>query len=90
MTDPPLDTPARMPYNTKVIKGSTRHTMNNTECVQGIVIDICSRSFLLLGDQGDEKFVECDSVDEFMNVLNYVTENLEDDQIEYADLAVSS
>ena len=85
-----VDTPARMPYNTKVIKGSTRHTMNNTECVQGIVIDICSRSFLLLGDQGDEKFVECDSVNEFMNVLNYVTENLEDDQIEYADLAVSS
>jgi len=85
-----LDTPAQMPYNTKVIKGSTPHIMNNTECVQGIVIDICTRSFLLLGDQGDEKFVECGTIDEFMNVLNYVTQNLEDDQIEYADLAVSS
>jgi len=83
-----LDTPAQMPYNTKVIKGSTPHIMNNTECVQGIVIDICTRSFLLLGDQGDEKFVECGTIDEFMNVLNYVTQNLEDDQIEYADLAV--
>ena len=77
-----------MPYNTKVIKGTTRHTMNNTECVQGIVIDICTRSFLLLGDEGDERMVECDTVDEFMNVLDYVTLNLEEDQIEYADLAI--
>jgi hypothetical protein len=84
-----LDTRAQMPYNTKVIKGSTPHTMNNTECVQGIVIDICTRSFLLIGDQGDEKFVECGTVDEFMNVLNYVTSNLDEDQIKYAELSVS-
>ena len=77
-----------MPYNTGVIKGLPP-TMNNTaEYVQGIVIDICTRSFLLLSDQGDEKFVECDTVDQFMNVLEVVTANLEDDQIEYADLAV--
>ena len=64
--------------------------MNNTaEYVEGIVIDICSRSFLLLSDQGDERMVQCDSVDEFMNVLEVVTDNLNDDQIEYAKLAVS-
>ena len=64
--------------------------MNNTaEYVEGIVIDICSRSFLLLSDQGDERMVQCDSVDEFMNVLEVVTDHLDDDQIEYAELAVS-
>ena len=64
--------------------------MNNTaEYVEGIVIDICSRSFLLLSDQGDERMVQCDSVDEFMNVLEVVTDNLNDAQIEYAELAVS-
>ena len=64
--------------------------MNNTaEYVEGIVIDICSRSFLLLSDQGDERMVQCDSVDEFMNVLEVVTDNLDDDQIEYAELVVS-
>jgi len=63
--------------------------MNNTaEYVEGIVIDICTRSFMLLSDQGDEKFVECDTVDQFMNVLEVVTANLEDDQIQYADLAI--
>ena len=59
------------------------------EFVQGIVIDVCTRSFLLLSDQGDQKFVECDTVDQFMNVLEVVTANLNDDQIEYAELAVA-
>jgi hypothetical protein len=58
------------------------------ETVQGIVIDLCTRTFLLLSDQGTEKRVECDTVEEFMNVLEVVTENLDPDQIEYADLAI--
>jgi hypothetical protein len=62
---------------------------NTEEFVQGIVIDVCTRSFLLLSDQGDQKFVECDTVDEFMNVLDVVTANLNEDQIEYAELAVA-
>ena len=62
--------------------------MSNTECVQGIVIDVCTRSFLLLSDEGSEKMVQCETVNEFMNVLEVVTANLDEDQIEYADLAV--
>ena len=58
------------------------------EAVQGIVIDVCTRTFLLLSDQGSERLVECDTVDEFMNVLDVVTNNLNPDQIEYADLAI--
>jgi len=83
-----VDTPTQMPYNMWVI--NARHPMQRTEeFVKGIVIDICSRSFLLLSDQGDEKFVECDTVDQFMSVLDVVTSNLNDDQIEYADLAIA-
>ena len=59
------------------------------EYVESIVIDICSRSFLLMSDQGDEKIVECDTTDEFMSVLDVVTANLNDDQIEYAELAIA-
>lgn len=59
------------------------------EYVESIVIDICSRSFLLMSDRGDEKIVECDTTDEFMSVLDVVTANLNDDQIEYAELAVA-
>ena len=64
--------------------------MQSTEqFVDGIVIDICSRSFLLLSDQGEQKMVQCDTTNEFMNVLEVVTSNLDENQIEYADLAVA-
>jgi hypothetical protein len=58
------------------------------ETVKGIVIDVCTRTFLLTSDQGSERMVECETVQEFMNVLEVVTANLDPDQIEYADLAV--
>ena len=58
------------------------------ETVQGIVIDVCSKSFLLLSDQGTTKEVNCDTTEEFMNVLEVVTSNLAPEQIEYADLAI--
>lgn len=58
------------------------------ETVKGIVIDVCTKSFLLLSDQGTTKEVNCDTTEEFMNVLEVVTSNLEPDQIEYADIAV--
>jgi hypothetical protein len=61
--------------------------MNETY-VAGVVIDVCTRSFLLLSDEGDEKMIECDTAEQFMNVLEVCTSNLNDDQIEYADLAV--
>jgi hypothetical protein len=75
-----------MPYNMWVINGTPMSTAQET--VQGIVIDVCTRSFLLLSDQGNEKMVECETVQEFMNVLEVVTANLSEDQIEYADLAI--
>jgi len=61
---------------------------SNTECVQGIVIDVCSKSFLLLSDEGSTKTVQCDNTEEFMNVLEVVTAQLDPEQIEYADLAI--
>ena len=58
--------------------------MNAETYVQGVVIDVCTRTFLLLSDKGDEKVVECENA-----VLEVCTSHLNDDQIEYADLAVA-
>jgi len=69
-----------------VINGTLMSTAQ--ESVLGIVIDVCTRSFLLISDEGNEKTVECETVQEFMNVLEVVTANLEPHQIEYADLAI--
>ena len=82
----PLDTSPKIPYNMGVINGTLMSTAQET--VQGIVIDVCTRTFLLLSDQGSERLVECDTVQEFMNVLEVVTAQLDPEQIEYADLAI--
>ena len=64
--------------------------METETYVEGVVVDICSRSFLLLSDRGDEKFVQCDTAEQFMSVLDVCTEKLNEDQIEYAELAIST
>ena len=64
--------------------------METETFVEGVVVDVCSRSFLLLSDQGDEKFVQCDTAEQFLSVLDVCTEKLNEDQIEYAELAIST
>ena len=71
------------------MRGYSHNEHMNTECLEGIVVDICSRSFLLLSDEGNERFVTCETVKEFTNVLDYVRTNVPPNQIEYADLAIS-
>ena len=80
-----VDTLTQMPYNMGVVKG----TYMTEEMIMGVVIDICSRTFLLLSDQGDFKTLNCETPNQFMNVLELVKATLEDDQIEYAELAVA-
>ena len=57
--------------------------------VLGVVVDICTRSFLLLSDQGEERMVECDILEQFLNVLALVRRELEPAQIAFADIAVA-
>ena len=62
--------------------------MNAETYVKGVVIDVCTRTFLLLSDKGDEKVVECENAEQFMNVLETCTTHLNKDQIEFADLSL--
>ena len=57
--------------------------------VLGVVVDICTRSFLLLSDQGEERMVECDTLEQFLNVLALVRRELEPAQIAFADIAIA-
>ena len=54
----------------------------------GIIIDLCSRKFLLLSEEGQEREVTCDDADQFMRVLKVCTDRLDEDQIQYADLSL--
>jgi hypothetical protein len=60
----------------------------NTETVLGVVIDICTRSFVIISDEGSEKSIECETPDQFMKVLAVCTNNLTEDQIVYTEIEV--
>ena len=49
------------------------------------VVDTLRRTITIYSSEGDEKIVTCDTVDEFMNVLNLVRENCPEDVLVYSD-----
>ena len=59
----------------------------DNEVVEGIVIDVCTKTFKLWSDEGSEKVVTCETTEQFMDVLEVVTDQLDPDRIEYADLS---
>ena len=49
------------------------------------VVDTLRRTITIYSSEGDEKIVTCDTVDEFMNVLNMVRETCPEDVLVYSD-----
>lgn len=49
------------------------------------VVDTLSRKFYLYSSEGDERVVECESVDQFMNVLEVVRTQLDEDTLIYSN-----
>ena len=52
-----------------------------TKCV----VDPSKRTVYLYSNEGDEKVVECDTVDEFMNVLSFVRDTCPEERLSYAN-----
>jgi len=48
------------------------------------VVDPVKRKFYLYSEQGDERVIDCDTVDEFMNVLELCRGVLDEDTLAYA------
>jgi len=49
------------------------------------VVDTLARKFYLYSDQGDERVVDCETVEQFMNVLSVVRSQLDEDTLVYAN-----
>ena len=49
------------------------------------VIDTSKRKVYLYSDEGKENVVSCDTVEEFMNVLHFVRDKVEEDRVFYSD-----
>lgn len=55
------------------------------EYLTRVVINPLSKSFLLLSSAGEEKVVDCDSVEQFMNVLEVVRNLVDPEDVAYVD-----
>ena len=49
------------------------------------VIDTSKRTVYLYSDGGEKRTVQSDTVDEFMNVLNFVSDMVEEERVFYSD-----
>ena len=49
-------------------------------------IDICSRSFSLLSENGDNRLIKCDTKEEFIRILRVCDELLLPEQVVYKEL----
>ena len=49
------------------------------------VVDPVTRKFYLYSEQGDEKVVECETVDQFMDVLEVCRGVLDEEALAYAN-----
>ena len=59
--------------------------MNDASVVKTIV-DICSRSFKIISDEGYIQLVQCETVQEFMDVLHVVNEFMDEDMLVYSEI----
>ncbi len=59
--------------------------MNDASVVKTIV-DICSRSFKIVSDEGYIQLVQCESAEEFMDVLQVVNDFLDKDMLVFSEI----
>ena len=59
--------------------------MNDASVVKKIV-DICSRSFKIVSDEGYIQLVQCETVQEFMDVLEVCQEFMDEDMLVYSEI----
>ena len=60
------------------------------EYLTRVVVDTCARKFYLYSNEGDDRVVDCDNIDEFMNVLELVRRVVDEDIIAYSGPLVSN
>tara|TARA_B100000579_G_scaffold203633_1_gene166473 strand:+ start:173 stop:397 length:225 start_codon:yes stop_codon:yes gene_type:complete len=57
------------------------------DVVNRTIIDVCTRSFLIISDEGEEKLVRCETPEQFMDVMEVVDRLLDPERIIYAEIS---
>ena len=59
--------------------------MQTEEILNRCVVDTLARKFYLYSSEGAERVVECETVDQFMNVLEVVRSQVSEDCLAYTN-----
>jgi hypothetical protein len=59
--------------------------MQREELLSRCVVDTLARKFYLYSSEGKEKVVECETIDQFMNVLEVVRTQVSEDCLAYSN-----
>ena len=60
------------------------------EYLTKVVVDTCASKFYLYSNEGETREVDCDNVDEFINVLELVRAVCDDEIVSYSEPLVKS
>jgi hypothetical protein len=63
----------------------TQSSDDNQEYLTRCVVDPIKRTVYLYSNEGSERQVSCETVDEFMNVLQYVRDTLDETTVSYVN-----
>jgi hypothetical protein len=58
---------------------------NTEEFLSRCVVDTLARKFYLYSTEGSEKIVECENIEQFMNVLEVVRTQVSEDYVSYSN-----
>ena len=58
---------------------------NTEEYLSRCVVDTLARKFYLYSSEGGEKVVECETIEQFMNVLEVVRSQLDEETLVYSN-----
>lgn len=59
--------------------------MEEEDFLSRCVVDPVKRKFYIYSEQGDEREIECETIDQFMSVLELCRGLLDEDTLAYAD-----
>lgn len=78
-----LDTTKKPCYTDPVIKKPPQMPFNTEEVLTRCVVDTLAKKFYLYSSEGGEKTVNCETIDQFMNVLEVVRSRVDDNSLVY-------
>ena len=81
----PVDPLTTSPKCLMILKQSIKDQMPTEELLSRCVVDTLAKKFYLYSSEGAEKLVECETIDQFMNVLEIVRSQVSEDCLAYTN-----